>query len=267
MGILSSLGKGIAKGLDYISAPLSQPITFITKGPTAAATKVAESRANIAAGKESGLKSIGTILTTTGVLATGVLAAGGAAGAGVAGSVARTIVTSKPVVSIALGTGALAVAAPETLSAIASKPEVAKVAVAAAVNPVLGIVAGLEQGVSLIGESVKSNEGALKVAGGVASAALLAGAGIYLGDKFLGENKIEGVLGTNDLLPSENSKVVATNTAIPQTPETTKISTGTNSRRSKKRRTSKPNIQNISQKVNVVVSNSQNKRYLKALVY
>lgn len=267
MGLLSSISKGISKALDYVSAPLSQPITFITQGPTAAAKKVEESRKNIAAGKESGLKSIGTTLATTAVAATGVLAAGGAAGAGAAGAVARTVVTSKPAVAVALGTGALAVAAPKTLQAIASKPEVAKVAVASAVNPVLGVVAGIEQGVSTVGEAVKANEGALKVAGAVAGTALLAGAGLYLGDKLLSDDNKEGILGTDDKAPG-TEKVVATNTSTPKAPETEVITTGKSSSTStKKRRKSKPNVQNISQRVNVIVSQSQSKRYLKALVH
>jgi len=267
MGFLSSLGKVVSKGLDYISAPLSQPITLITQGPSAAAKKVEETRKAISAGKASGGKVIATTLATTAVVATGVLAAGGAAGAGTAGAVARAVATSKPAVTLGLGTAALAVAAPKTLQAISSQPEAAKVAVAAGINPVLGIVAGIEQGSSLLKTAVKENEGSLKTAGGIAAAALLTGGAIVAGTKvaelFKGDGK-EGILGTDDTIPADMEKTIQSNPALPQLAETQTITTGTTSSKKRKRRATKPQIQNISQRVNVVVSQRQSKKYLKA---
>lgn len=83
-----------AKALDIISAPLSQPSTFFTKGPVAAAKKVKQTRQAISrgdTGKASGV--IGTTLASTAIAATGILAVAGAGAGGVLGGISRTFVT------------------------------------------------------------------------------------------------------------------------------------------------------------------------------
>jgi len=266
MGILSSIKKAVDKTLDYVSAPLSQPLTFITQGPTAAAKKVETTRKEIAAGTTSASKVIKTTLASTAIVATGVLAVGGA-GAGVAGAVAKKVVTSKPVATVLLGTGALAVAAPKTLQAIAEKPEVAKVAVAAAINPTLGIVAGIEQGSSLLKEAVTANKDTIL---DVATTVGLIGAGV--GGAILVDKSIDyfsKLKNEEQQFIKETPKTVSTmpsvtnNTPIPQTPQTQTITKGaTTGKRRRKKATIPP--QNIVQSVKIAIQNNNNssKKYL-----
>jgi len=78
------------KALDYISAPLSQPKTFLTKGWTASAKKVEKSRGAISRGEESGYKVIATTLGSTAVAGAGILLGAGAS-ASASGVFARNI--------------------------------------------------------------------------------------------------------------------------------------------------------------------------------
>lgn len=268
MGLLSSIKKVAAKTLDVIAAPITKPIVTLTQGIGAGAKAVEKSRKGIEAGTESGGKVIATGVLTTAVLAGGVLAAGGSAAAGTAGAVARKVVTSKAGSTLILGTGALAVAAPKTLQAVASEPAVAKVAVASAINPALGIVAGLEQGTGLIKEAVTANKDGIldvvKSAGVVLTGVAVAGAGVYAASKLGGFNKDAPTL--DNKLPSttEAQKEVTTNAATPKIPATTTIKTGTTARKKRKPKRKSP-TQNISQRVTVLVNQKQN--YLKRCVH
>ena len=76
----------ISRALDIISAPLSQPKTFLTKGWGAAAKKVKKTRKEIELGKASGLKVIGTTLATTAIAAGAIYAGGAAVAAAKAGT-------------------------------------------------------------------------------------------------------------------------------------------------------------------------------------
>lgn len=264
MGFLSA----ISKGLDYLSAPLSQPVTFITKGPTAAAKKVESTRKEIAAGQTSGLKVIGTTLATTALVGAGVVAAAPASSLAGTSAAAKALTAAKSATVKALAvpsvkktvaiTATAAVVAPKTFSAIVSKPAVAKTVIATTVNPVLGVATALEQGTSLLKEAVIENKEGIKTAGMIAGGALVAGAGIIAIDKSidyfknLKESEKGGVLGTEDL-PKE-VKTPATQELKPTVTEEKPVSTGTG-------------IPKISQKVTVNVSQRQTKRYINAGVY
>lgn len=65
----------LEKALDVVSAPISQPGTFFTKGPVAGGEAVAESREGIVAGEESGAQAIVGIVGNT-LLAAGALLLG-----------------------------------------------------------------------------------------------------------------------------------------------------------------------------------------------
>lgn len=122
MGLLSALKKKVATALDYVSAPLSQPLTFVTKGPTAAAKAVSESRKAISLGQESGVKKIGSIVLTTGIVAGGILAAAPSASTGAAGVTARTV--AKAILpTTKKGIAATIVTAPIVYGLIKSNPE------------------------------------------------------------------------------------------------------------------------------------------------
>jgi len=265
MGLLSA----ISKGLDYLSAPLSQPLTFITKGPTAAAAAVSTSRAKISAGdKGEAAKVIGKTLLSTAVIGAGVVAAAPATALAGSSTAAKVLTTTKTATTAALKVPAVkktaaivataAVVAPQTFSAIASKPAVAKTVIAAAVNPVLGVATAIEQGTSLLKEAVIENKEGLKTAGTIAAGAVVAGAGIIAVDKSIDyfknlkeEEKVGGVLGTGDL-PKEI-----------KTPETQELKP-TPVEKAPTNGTAAPRM---SQKVVVNVSQRQTKKYLNAGVY
>ena len=115
------------KALDFVSAPLSQPKTFLTKGWTAAAKKVGTTRKAISTGKASGWKVIGTTVASTAVLAGATLAIAGGAG-GAAGIAARRTVFRAP--SIAkkfipksfVGRTVAVLAAPAVIGAVVRSP-------------------------------------------------------------------------------------------------------------------------------------------------
>ena len=83
------------KALDIVSAPLSQPKTFFTKGPVAGGEAVAESRKKIREGDmNEGWKSIGITMASTAVVAGAVLG-----GAAIAGNIAAKTATATAIES------------------------------------------------------------------------------------------------------------------------------------------------------------------------
>jgi len=256
MGLFDSIKKIGSKVLDYVSAPLSQPVTTFTQGWTAGAQAVESTRKQITAGdtKLAG-KVVLTTLGTTAIAAGATLAAGGAAGAGAAGAAARQVATSSIVKKGALFAGVAAVTAPNLTKKALQEPAITKTVVASAVNPALGIATALEQGTSLVQEAVKENAPALKkaglVAGGVAATAAAGAAGLGIA-KILKDNKPE--ISVSD---AATGKILATNKpAETETiPKTTpgQVTTAPAA-------TSKP--MNIVQKVAVNVNQRQSKKYL-----
>lgn len=76
MGILRSIGKGIATGLDYLSGAFTNPITAI-KSPTAAKDKFLETNAKGLSGQITNVvKTVGTTATVAALLVSGGAAAG-----------------------------------------------------------------------------------------------------------------------------------------------------------------------------------------------
>lgn len=231
MGFFSSLGKVAAGALDVISAPLSQPVATIKGVVTgdigAGARAVKQTRQNIAAGKQSGVPVIATTIGTTALAAGGILALGGVTGGVAAGSTAAkvgSVLTSKT----ALGLSTIAALAPKTASKVISNPELATTVAAGAVNPVAGVVVGLEQGTGLVKEAVKTSVesfkegdivGGLKAAAPVAAAAaVVAGAG-YAASKVIASkisNKApstEPVMSTPAVITPTSAPVVSSGTS------------------------------------------------------
>ena len=95
----------LARALDVISAPLSQPSTTFTKGLGAGADAVYKSRAKIRRGdNKEAFKVIGTTLLSTGIAAAGVLGAGTMAGRSAVVQGAKVIgraAAKKPLLTIA----------------------------------------------------------------------------------------------------------------------------------------------------------------------
>lgn len=282
MGFLSSLGNIVSKGLDYISAPLSQPLTFITQGPTAAAKAVETSRANIAARKESGVAKIATIVASTAVVGGAVLAAAPTASSGALGVAARTVVKAVTPTTVKGAVG-LAVAAPIVYGVVKSNPEGAQNAIAAAPGNLANFgqnVGDLVNNPSLetLKETFKENPVISTVVAGAGVAAIGGGIGLaansvatYLNSKATKANTA-ATLGGDGTLPSNDTSsggsVLTTNTAVPTTAATGSIKTGTgltSTKRKKKRSKAAAKPQNIFQRVNITFDNDKidNKKYLK----
>lgn len=128
MGFFDSVKKALATTLDYISAPVSQPLTTFTQGLSAGAKAVATSRANIQAGNESGIAKIATIVGTTAVIGGAFLAAAPAATSGAVGAVARSAIVSVIPKTLA-GKAAVVTAAPIVYGLVKANPQGAQTVV------------------------------------------------------------------------------------------------------------------------------------------
>lgn len=264
MGILSVL----AKGLDYFSAPLSKPKIFFSQGPSAAAKAVKTSRSNIDQGdfREAG-KVIATTLSSASSVAGIVLGASKLPRAiksvrgvravksikSTSKKVAVASVKSPTVRKVAAVAGVAAVAAPETFKAIISRPKVAKVAIAGAVNPVLGVAAAVEQGTNLVKESAEANQ-TLSTVGKIAGVGAAAGLGLYGASKLKGkaESALKGaVLGKTK--PPEQI-----NATVPKTPATEEVVPITED----KPKAKDPQVPKINQSFTFNLTNKQTKRII-----
>jgi len=189
-----------SKALDFISAPLSQPRATISglvtgdisRGARAVKAKREEisSAGSFSQRAKKAAGVVGTTVLTTGALASGVLATAGSA-AGAAGTAARSVASyvgssvGKKVTSAALSVGAVAALAPKTFKSFVSTPGAVSTLAATAINPVAGVIVGLEKGTSLIRtgiQNVLSGVDFQDVATIGGSAAALGGAA-YLGNR------------------------------------------------------------------------------------
>jgi hypothetical protein len=149
------------------------------------------------------------------------------------------------------------------LGAVASSPTVRET-VASTLSPVNLFTTGQKIGNVIEGLPETSKEGASKLATGIAlglGGVALVGAGALVVDKvgdFLEKDK-GGILGTDDTIPPQP---LTTKVENPILPETQTIKAGTITKR-KKRRTPKKKMEalRISQRVNVLVNQSNRKVY------
>lgn len=174
-----------SRALDIISAPLSQPSTTFSKGLSAGADKVRESRARISRGdNKEALKVIGTTLLSTGVAAAGVLGAGTMAGRSAVVQGAKVVgraAAKKPLLALA-GVGLATTKGGRMLI-----KEIPKKAF---------------QGGQILGKVVGGEDPGLTVGGALKTAGLL-GAAAIVGKKGydLYQGKKETVFAANPMLP------------------------------------------------------------------
>jgi hypothetical protein len=290
--------------LDIISAPLSQPKTFLTKGIGAAADKVASTRAAISSGKASGLKVIGTTLASTAVVGASVL--GGAAairgattavravGVRTAAQKAASKAASKAAQAAKTGVKAFT---PKTVKGRVIAAAAAPVVAGAVIRNPVGAVKAPVKAVSNLSElggdlsdfakdpSLESAKNVIKgspvitgaVALGGAALALPTAAGLVsgaltrdaIGD--VGEDIKEAVVQQpptlqNQVNPAKLGQEPSVGVATsPVLPETQSIAKKPTQRR---RRKKTPSVRN-SVRVNIVNSPrfSQSKKYIKAVAY
>lgn len=296
MGLLFNIGTAVkksvvGKALDFLTVGFNRPIATATsliqgKG---AYEKLVETEFN----KPLGKQITGTVISTAGYAAA-ILTAGAAAGAAKAGTLATSVKAMVPKLlpSTLKGKVIAAVAAPVVIGAVASNPLKA-VNVAASTPSKLANVGynlaelGANPSIDNLKTLVKENPLIVGGAALVGGAAIIKTAAPVVSNVLLREEmKDQTAIFERQAKAAESSlKVVdksglfvqdvpktsalpsVTNTQpMPKTPETSTISSGTPRRRSSRPK-AKP--QNISQRVNVVVSSrnynvgiKSNRKYL-----
>jgi len=144
----------------FIGTQILKGVSLITKKDYGTTKEVLASAVETKTGKV-----IGGATAAVGAALVGVAATTTAAGVAItkavgtaASKVAKAVKAAPAPVKTGLATAAtIAVLAPETTKAILSSPEATKTATAAIVSPAAGVVVGLEQGTSLLSESLKEN--------------------------------------------------------------------------------------------------------------
>lgn len=286
MGLLSSVGKffattkvgqAIAKPLDVLSGIVTNPVTALTKG-TSAATATFKA-ASVTENVSKTILNVGTAA----LIVTGV---GAAATAAKAGTLTPAIATAAKslIPATVKGKVVAAIAAPIVVGAVSKKPvETAKALIKApselgkfgADVATFAATPSIETGKQLITESPIIAAGiglalggatALKVAPAIASARQVSA--IQEQTEALREFSIQPKT-TQPLKAIRIEEITdekpATSAPTPVTPATQQITKTATTRR--KRAKKKPIITAMSQKVNVLVSNIGNKRYLNKVIY
>jgi len=296
MGLFDSIGSVLSKvgnvvkesaieGLDLLSGVVSHPITAITKGTEAAKNQFLS---------QTPLQRAISTVTSTGIASAAVL--GGAAVAAATGIISPLEGLSAAEISAARAASVAALRHPVATAAIAGTA--ALVASSSRVSNVLSdTVVQTPKLISNVGKAIDNpsltniknvfteTPAAAIVAGGAAAVLatgvvsnLASSIATYENTKSVRENTAATLGGSSEdstfsALPisvidktSSSLPVVSNNNPIPQTPQTKAISSGTRKKASRKPR--KPLQSNISQRVNVIVSNRNsstgiaNKRYL-----
>jgi len=158
MGIISSLTKKVAK------VGLAVPVAvgnLITTGIEKVTGKTYDKRTLDEAASTTTGKILGTAITAGAAFVAGsAIAASPTATAAIsktAQAVSKTISSSPTLKTGLLTAGTIAAFAPETTKQIISTPEGTKTAVATIINPMAGLVVGLEQGTSYLKSAVDAN--------------------------------------------------------------------------------------------------------------
>lgn len=277
MGLLSSIGKGIAKGLDVLTVSLAHPVQTATAVVSKKSTVQDVVTSHFAQPLKEQIKDI--VLGTAGIAATVV---GGAAigGAAKAGTLAPKVVSVAKALIPATAKGKViaAVAAPVVIGAVAKEPVKSVTAAIKAPSQLAqfgGDVASfaadpsLSSAKQIVTESpLISAAAGLIVAGGIGKVAapIISGALTREAIQEQTEALTGGGINVIDRSGEFKAMPVAENNApVPQTPQTQKISSTTAKR--KTRRAKKAVIPSVNQRVNVIVSNRSNsvgmKNYLK----
>jgi len=266
MGLFQSIGKGLAKTLDQLSGVVTNPLTAITKGISAAEKQYVEA---------SKVSNITKVITNT------ALAAGAAVGIGAvaSGGTAAIATGAKALIpSTAKGKIIAAVAAPIAIGAVVQAPVQTAKAVASAPSELAEFGGGIAKLITQPSvESAKELFEDSPILTTLTGAALVGGAAksilpaiattrqtAAINEQTEALKSITG--GVSGILPVEKEAVVGSTKPI--TPPTETISAGVKRKPSRKRLKA-PVSPNISQRVNIMVSNKnssvgirQSKKYL-----
>jgi hypothetical protein len=253
---------------------------IITKILTPAAVKASTSKTPALTFISKGLIDTSAAVKTASGVAVGI-------GTAAVLAPAATLAVAKVIAPTAATIGTIALLAPKTTSAVLSSPEISKTVAAGLVNPYAGLIVGIEQGGGLLSTAISSASDATKLALGAGAGALLAG-GLALGFSSLSSpsegatsiidtigttiQKITGKTDTSTADTSTGNQGVATQQGTADiidnsgviTPQTQVLTKTATTKRKKKRLQAR--TANISQRVNIVMSQSQNKRYINKFV-
>lgn len=279
MGLLSSIGKGIAKGLDVLTVSLAHPVQTATAIVSKKSTVQDVVTSHFAQPLPEQIKDI--VLGTASIAATVV---GGAAigGAAKAGTLApKAISIGKALIPTTLkGKAVAAVAAPIVIGAVAKEP-VKTISTVAKAPGELSQFGGdlatfaanpsLSSAKQIVTESpILSAATGLIVAGGAIKTLAPAIATARQTEAIQEQTKaIEGATGAVTVIDKSQEfkalPVAENNAPVPQTPQTQKISSTTAKKRT--RRAKKAVVPSVNQRVNVIVANRNTstgmKNYLK----
>lgn len=285
MGILSSLGKGIAMGLDYLSVAFTKPIQ--TAKAAISPTKTIKEDVIKPHFEQPLAKQITQTLTATAAYAGAIVGGAALGAASKAGTLGTTLTTAAKAVIPATAKGKViaAVAAPVVISTLASS-EKARTAVINAPSELAQFGADLGQLIQepsiqkakeLVKESpiISSLVGAAAVAGvGLGTAGVVS---TILNTQAIKENtKVKA--GAGNITNPETAqyegagtgkeRIVQTEEEMPVTPQTSTISTG----KTRRKPSRKAKIEGVRQNVRVEVINSSRstglsltKKYIKGV--
>lgn len=185
MGLLKSLGKGIAKGLDVLTATYAKPVAVASA--VLSPKKTVQEVVNETFSQPKS-KTVKQIVTNTVIGAGAVVAAPYAAASPVVATIAKTVAKSPTVAKVAGVTGAVALTAPQLVT-----PTNLKTTAAFAINPVAATVGTVVTAVDKSAEFYKNPNvpvgekvaaAALTVVGGAALVgAVGAATGLFDGKK------------------------------------------------------------------------------------
>lgn len=281
MGLLSSIGKGIAKGLDVLTVSLAHPIQTATAVVSKKSTVQDVVTAHFSQPLKEQVKDI--VLGTAGIASTVI---GGAAigGAAKAGTLAPKVATAAKALIPATAKGKVvaAVAAPIVVGAVAKEPVKSVTAAIKAPSELAkfgGDVASFAADPSIstakqiVTESpLISAAAGLIVAGGVGKVAAPVVGGLLQREAI--QEQTEALTGGGITVTDRSGefKILPADTTAPVTPVTPQTQAVSTTTPKKRRKAAKKQVMpSVNQRVNVIVSNKSSsvgmKNYLKRAVY
>lgn len=275
MGLLSSIGKGIAKSLDVLTVSLAHPIATATAVVSKKSTVQDVVTSHFAQPLKEQVKDI--VLGTAGIAATVV--AGAAVGtAAKAGTLAPA--AAKLIPSTTKGKVIAAVAAPAVIGAVVNQPVKSLTTVAKAPSELAqfgGDIANfaatpsVESGKQLVTQSpLLASAAGLLIAGGAVSKLAPAIATARQTEAI--QEQTQAILDQKEITVVDKSaefKAMPSNQIAPTSevaPQVQSVSKGATTPKKRKKTVSKPVIASMRQNVNVIVSNRQTNKYKKEMV-
>jgi hypothetical protein len=285
MGLLSSIGNLALKAAANFTTAIQKPVSYVsatfqdvTKGGNRAATLVETQTSKPLTSQ------IGSILTSTGTAALAVVGGGALAGSKVATQIVKAatpaiVKTAKALVpATTKGKVVAAVVAPSAATLLLGSSKARETTTGALKSIVTGSV-GTDVAKTIEGkQSILETISAHPIAAGATAlgAAVVLGKGLTTAGAIAAGNLLDDdtkIIQTEQAQPATNAPIKVTYPAsddvaaspMPVTPQTAPMAKTTSAVKKRTRKAQKPSI--ISQKVNVMVNNSHNEKYINRRIY